>query len=246
VIWVFLLAVGIVAGIANALVGGGQFLTYPAFVFAGLPAILANTTSSVAVFPGVVAGAFAFRKDLARLAQVIDLKLAMAASLAGGLVGALLLTHTPESAFTAIVPWLLLFGTMVYAFGNQLNAVLRGHMRLGALGFFATQFLIGIYGGYFGAGIGILMLALMGVFGLTDLHAMSGLRTLLSSCINGIAVITFVIEGKVDWPGAIVMAIGGIAGGYAGAAVARRLPPKMLRPVIIVIAVAMTAYFFVR
>src|SRR5581483_12109984 len=126
-------------------------------VMAGAPAVIANTTSSVAVFPGVVAGAYAFRQDLARLAQIVDLKLAIAVSLAGGLVGALLLTHTPESAFATIVPWLLLFGTAVYVFGNRLNLALGGRMQLGAIGFGATQFLIGIYGGYFGAGIGILM-----------------------------------------------------------------------------------------
>ena len=242
----FLLAVGICAGIANAVVGGGQFLTFPAFVMAGVPSVLANTTSSVAVFPGIVTGAYAFRKDVLRLADLVDIKGSMAMSLAGGLLGALLLTHTPEAAFAALVPWLLLFGTLVYAFGNRLNLALRRSMRLGSGGFLATQFLIGIYGGYFGAGIGILMLALLGVYGITDLHAMSGFRTLQSSCINAVAVLTFVLEGQVDWPGAVAMGIGAIIGGYTGAAVARRISAKVLRPVIIVIAFAMTGYFFLR
>jgi uncharacterized membrane protein YfcA len=246
VITLFLLAVGLVAGIVNSIVGGGQFLTFPAFVLAGTSAVIANTTSSVAVFPGIVASAFAYRSDLARLAQVINLKLVIGVSLVGALIGALLLTHTPESVFTSLAPWLLLFGTVIYALGNRVNDVLRRHMRLGTTGLLVVQFLIGIYGGYFGAGIGILMLALMGLFGIDDLHAISGLRTLLSSCINGVAVITFVIEGKVYWQGAAIVAVAALVGGYAGAAVARRLSPKILRPVIVVIAVTMTVYFFAR
>jgi hypothetical protein len=245
-IQLFLLAVGLVAGVVNSIVGGGQFITFPAFVLAGTSAVIANTTSSVAVFPGVAASAFAYRQDLARLAQVINLKLVIAVSLVGAVIGALLLTHTPESIFTGLAPWLLLFGTVVYALGNRLTNLLRQRLQLGVTGLLVVQFLIGIYGGYFGAGIGILMLALMGLFGIDDLHAISGLRTLLSSCINGIAVVTFVIEGKVYWPGAIAMAIGALVGGYAGAAVTRRLPPKVLRPIIIAIAVAMTVYFFAR
>jgi hypothetical protein len=246
VIWAFLILVGFFAGVANSVVGGGQFLTFPAFVFAGLPAVIANTTSSVAVFPGVVTGAYAWRHDLARLGQEIDMKLAIGATLLGSLTGALLLTHTPESLFNFIVPWLLLFGTVLFAAGNRFNALLRRRLRLGARAFVVLQFVVGIYGGYFGAGISILMLALMALYGLTDIHAMTGLRTVLSSCANGIAVVTFAAEGTVDWPGALVMMTGAIAGGYAGAVVAKRISPKLLRPIVILVAGAMTAYFFAR
>jgi hypothetical protein len=174
------------------------------------------------------------------------MKLAIGATLLGSLTGALLLTHTPESLFNFIVPWLLLFGTVLFAAGNRFNALLRRRLRLGARAFVVLQFVVGIYGGYFGAGISILMLALMALYGLTDIHAMTGLRTVLSSCANGIAVVTFAAEGTVDWPGALVMMTGAIAGGYAGAVVAKRISPKLLRPIVILVAGAMTAYFFAR
>jgi uncharacterized membrane protein YfcA len=244
--FLFLFAVGFFAAIANSVVGGGTFITFPALVFIGVPPIVANATSSVALTPGVLASAFAYRHDLKRLASGLDLRFVFGVTLAGGLLGAFLLTHTPERIFVELAPWLLLFATLVFTFGRQLNPWLKQHVRLGQSGLLAIQFLIGIYGGYFGAGIGILMLALLGVYGLTDLSAMNGLRTLLAAAANLIAIPAFILGGVVDWPAGLVMAVAAILGGYAGAMVARRMKPEHLRPVIIVLAFTMTAYFFIR
>ena len=242
----FLFGIAFAASIANSVVGGGTFLTFPALVFAGVPPVVANATSSVALTPGVFASGFAYREDLKRLAGLLDLRWIFAASLAGGLLGAFLLTHTPDSIFLTLAPWLLLFATLLFTFGRPVNVWLRKRVRLGQAGVFAIQFLIGIYGGYFGAGIGILILALLGVYGLSDLSAMNGLRTLLAASMNLVAIPAFILGGIVDWPDALVMAVAAILGGYAGAAVARRMKPEHLRPVMVGLAWAMTLYFFLR
>jgi len=244
--YAFLFAVAFVAAIANSVVGGGTFLTFPALVFAGVPPIVANATSSVALTPGVAASGFAYREDLKRLAGALDLRFVFGVSLAGALVGAFLLTHTPERIFETLAPWLLLFATLLFTFGRQINPWLRRRVRLGQAGVLVIQFFIGIYGGYFGAGIGILILALLGIYGLSDLSAMNGLRTLLAAGMNLVAIPAFILGGVIDWPAGLVMAVAAILGGYAGAAVARRMQPEHLRPVIVALAFAMTAYFFLR
>jgi uncharacterized membrane protein YfcA len=246
VTYLFLFAVGFVAAIANSVVGGGTFLTFPALVFLGVPPIVANATSSVALTPGVLASGFAYREDLKRLAGALDLKWVFGVSLAGGLAGAFLLTHTPDRIFTVLAPWLLLFATLLFTFGRPVNAWLRKRVRLAQTGVLAIQFFIGIYGGYFGAGIGILILALLGVYGLSDLTAMNGLRTLLAASMNLVAIPAFILGGVIDWPAGLVMAVAAILGGYAGAAVARRMKPEHLRPVMVGLAWAMTIYFFLR
>jgi uncharacterized membrane protein YfcA len=244
--FLFLFAIGFVAAIANSVVGGGTFLTFPALVLVGVPPVVANATSSVALTPGVLASSFAYRKDMARLGSGLDLRLVFAVSIAGGLLGALLLTHTPERIFVALAPWLLLFATLLFTFGKQINPWIRRHARLSQAGLLAIQFVIGIYGGYFGAGLGILMLALFGAYGMSDLAAMNGIRTLLAATMNLVAIPTFILGNIVDWPAGLVMAAAAILGGYAGAAVARRMKPEHVRPVIIVLAFAMTGYFFLR
>ena len=244
--YLFLFAVGFVAAIANSVVGGGTFLTFPALVFIGVPPIVANATSSVALTPGVAASGYAYRHDLQRLASGLDLRLVFGVSLLGGLLGAFLLTHTPERIFEGLAPWLLLFATVLFTFGRQINPWLRRRARLGQTGVLAIQFFIGIYGGYFGAGIGILILALLGVYGLSDLSAMNGLRTLLAAGMNLVAIPAFILGNVIDWPAGLVMALAAILGGYAGAAVARRMKPEHLRPVIVALAITMTIYFFLR
>src|SRR5262249_3775148 len=160
------------------------------------------------------------------------------------LLGAFLLTHTSDHIFTALAPWLLLFATLLFTFGRPVNSWLRKRVRLGPAGVIALQFFIGIYGGSFGARPGILMLAVLVGFGLSDLPAMNGLRTLLAAGMNLIAIPAFILGGIVDWPDGLVMAVAAILGGYAGTAVARRMKPEHLRPVMIGLAWAMTAYFF--
>lgn len=240
-----LLAAAFAAGALNAVAGGGSFLTFPALMMAGVPPVNANATSTVAVSPGALASAFGYRQELKTLGNSLNLPLMIGISLVGGLAGALLLLWTPERLFEAIVPWLLLFATVLFAFGPKVSAYARRHFTMGQTSLMVLQFLIAVYGGYFGGGIGILMLALLGVFGLTDLNAMNGMKTLLSGCLNAIAVVAFVVGGAVYWHEAIIMAVAAVAGGYVGASVARRIPGPILRKFVIVVGVLMTVYFFV-
>lgn len=238
-----LIVAAFAAGALNAVAGGGSFLTFPALVFAGVPPVAANATSTVAVCPGALAGAYGYRNELSRLTEV-NLPSFIGISLVGGLLGALLLLWTPDATFSAIIPWLLLFATALFAAGPKLAAWIRKRMHLGPVGVLVVQFFIAVYGGYFGGGIGILMLATFGVFGLTDIHAMNGLKTLLSGCLNAIAVVAFVAGGAVYWYEASIMLVACVAGGYLGARIARHIPPPYLRKFVILVGSAMTVYFF--
>lgn len=231
------------AGALNAVAGGGSFLTFPALILAGVPPLNANATSTVAVAPGALASAYGYRRELGKIKEV-HLPSFLGVSLIGGLIGALALLWTPERTFEAIVPWLLLFATVLFAFGPKVSAWIRRTVTVGYSSVLVTQFFIAVYGGYFGGGIGILILATLGVFGLTDLHAMNGLKTLVSGCLNAVAVIAFVFGGAVYWTEALIMLVAAVAGGYAGASIARRIPPPILRKFVIAVGVAMTAYFF--
>ncbi|MFD1625907.1 sulfite exporter TauE/SafE family protein [Azospirillum griseum] len=231
------------AGALNAVAGGGSFLTFPALILAGVPPLNANATSTVAVAPGALASAYGYRRELGKIKEV-HLPSFLGVSLIGGLIGALALLWTPERTFEAIVPWLLLFATVLFAFGPKVSAWIRRTVTVGYSSVLVTQFFIAVYGGYFGGGIGILILATLGVFGLTDLHAMNGLKTLVSGCLNAVAVIAFVFGGAVYWTEALIMLVAAVAGGYAGASIARRIPPPILRKFVIAVGVAMTVYFF--
>ncbi len=231
------------AGVLNAVAGGGSFLTFPALVFAGVPPVAANATSTVAVCPGALAGAYGYRKELGRLTE-INLPSFIGISLVGGLLGAVLLLWTPDATFSSIIPWLMLFATALFAAGPKLAAWIRTRAGLGPFGVLVVQFVIAVYGGYFGGGIGILMLATFGVFGLTDIHAMNGLKSLLSGCLNAIAVVAFVAGGAVYWNEALIMLVACVAGGYSGARIARHIPPPYLRKFVILVGLAMTLYFF--
>lgn len=241
-----LLVSAFAAGALNAVAGGGSFLTFPALMMAGVPPVNANATSTVAVSPGALASAFGYRRELKTIGQSINLPLMIGISLVGGLAGALLLLWTPERVFEAIVPWLLLFATVLFALGPKVSAYARRHFTMGQTSLMVLQFFIAVYGGYFGGGIGILMLALLGVFGLTDLNAMNGMKTLLSGCLNAIAVVAFVAGGAVYWHEAIIMTVAAVAGGYVGASVARRIPGPALRKFVIVVGCLMTVYFFMN
>ncbi len=231
------------AGALNAVAGGGSFLTFPALILAGVPPLNANATSTVAIAPGALASAYGYRRELGKIKEV-HLPSFLGVSLIGGLIGALALLWTPERTFEAIVPWLLLFATVLFAFGPKVSAWIRRTVTVGYSSVLVTQFFIAVYGGYFGGGIGILILATLGVFGLTDLHAMNGLKTLVSGCLNAVAVVAFIVGGAVYWTEALIMLVAAVAGGYAGAAIARRIPPPVLRKFVIAVGVAMTAYFF--
>jgi uncharacterized membrane protein YfcA len=233
-----------IGGGLNSVAGGGSFVAFPALLFAGVPPVPANATNTIALWPGAVASAVAYRRELSD-ARREALPLGVAA-LIGGLAGSLLLLHTAESTFVLLIPWLLLFATVLFTFGGPLAKRVTGNRRAPlALGVVA-QLVISVYGGYFGGGMGIMMLAVFTLLGMTHIHRMNALKNVLGTLINGVAVVAFVLAGAVRWAPGVVMIAGGIGGGYFGAAAARRVDPKRVRALVVVVAWTMTLYFFVR
>jgi len=240
-----LAAAGFLAGAMNAAAGGGSFVTLPALIFAGLPSVTANASSTVALYPGSLASSWAYRDGLSGLAGVPLAPLAVA-SIAGGLLGAALLLATPPVAFDRIVPWLLLAATLALGCGREAGARLRGRVRLGAAPVVAVQFLLGIYGGYFGGAVGIMMMAVWSLLSGADLKAMNPAKTLLVAAANTAAVVWFVAAGAVAWPETLAVLVPGALGGYVGARAALRVRPAHLRAGVTFVAGAMTAAFFLR
>jgi uncharacterized membrane protein YfcA len=241
---VLLFLAATIGGGLNSVAGGGSFVSFPALLFAGVPPVPANATNTIALWPGSIASSVAYRRELSDIRrELIPLS---GAALVGGLVGSLLLLRTKESTFVLLIPWLLLFATLLFTFGGGLAKRLAGDRRAPlALGV-AVQLVISVYGGYFGGGMGIMMLAVFTLLGMTHIHRMNGLKNVLATLINGVAVTAFVIAGAVRWAPAVVMIAGGITGGYAGAALARRVDPKRVRTLVVFVAWAMTLYFFVK
>ena len=241
-------------GAINSIAGGGTLLTFPALIALGIPPIIANATSTVALWPGAVGSLWGYRSELAG-ARAWAIRFAIP-SLAGGLAGAFLLLRTPADRFDAVVPWLVIGATGLFIAQGPISRWLasrRARMNHGAsqppaapdpglrnpsLGFLFLQLLVGIYGGYFGAGIGILMLASLGLMGFTNIHQMNGLKNWGGMCMNLVAALAFAVSGLVDWPVAGAMAAGATAGGYAGSRVAQRVPQARVRTAIIVIGLA--------
>ncbi|MFC0388117.1 sulfite exporter TauE/SafE family protein [Muricoccus vinaceus] len=240
-----MLAAGFLAGALNAAAGGGSFVTIPAMVFVGLPSVAANASSTVALLPGTLTSAWAWRHDYKTL-QGIPLSTLLLISLAGGLGGALLLLATPQRAFDGVLPWLLLTGTLAFALGRPLGAALRRKVRIGRGPVLAAQIMLSVYAGYFGGGVGIMMMAVWGMLGEIDIKAMSALRTLLVSAANLVAVLCFVVAGPIWWPETLAMLVAAIGGGYAGARLASRMPDRVLRGFVILFSTVMTAVFFWR
>jgi uncharacterized membrane protein YfcA len=245
---VMLFVAAALGGGINSVAGGGSFIAFPALLLAGVPAVPANATNSVALWPGSVASAFAYRREL-RGARRALAPLAVA-GFAGGAAGSLLLLHTPETEFVAMVPWLLLFAATLFTFGSPIARRLRSLMKAGTDGSVGVatvaQFFVSIYGGYFGGGMGIMMLAILAVLGMTDMHKMNAMKTVLGALVNGVAVVAFIVAGAVAWGPGLVMVAGGTLGGYAGAAAARRVDAKHVRRIVLVVAWSMTLYFFIR
>jgi uncharacterized membrane protein YfcA len=233
-----------VGGALNSVAGGGSFVAFPALLFAGVAPVPANATNTIALWPGSVASAIAYRRELRDLRR--ELVPLSVAALVGGLVGSVLLLRTSDRTFVLLIPFLLLFATLLFTFGGPIAKRLsRGaHAPLPAA--VVAQLVISIYGGYFGGGMGIMMLAVLTLLGMTHIHRMNGLKNVLGALINGVAVVAFVLAGAVRWAPAVVMIVGGIAGGYLGASIARRVDPKYVRRLVLGIAWSMTTYFFVR
>lgn len=239
-----LLVAAFVAGALNSVAGGGSFLTLPALVFVGVPPVVANATGTVALLPGYAAGAWGFREDT-QAPPGLSMARLVVLSLIGGAVGAGLLLVTSNDTFSIVVPWLLLVATLLFALGPKLREWTAGGKPSTAKAT-AGVLIVAAYGGYFNGGLGILLLALFGLLGQTQLNAMNGLKNLVSALLTTIAVAVYAIGGVVDWRYAFLMMVAATAGGYIGARVARRIPPAWLRGGIVLTGLVMTAIFFWR
>ncbi|MDW5441441.1 sulfite exporter TauE/SafE family protein [Polaromonas sp. SM01] len=246
------------AGAVNAIAGGGTFFSFPALLMIGIPPVVANASNSVAQWPGSLTGAWAYRRELVPYKRYL---LPMgAASLLGGVAGGLLLLSAGDARFSALIPWLLAFATLLFAFSPQLAATLK-HLRArhgqvkpqvaaeechgsGSPAGWLVQLLVSIYGGFFGAGMGILMMASLAIGGHEDVQHINALKNLLSAVVYSITVATFVVAGAVSWPHTLVMVLTASLGGYLGARMARNIRGPWLRRMVIAVGTVLTLYYF--
>ena len=243
---IFLFFAGALGGALNSVAGGGSFIAFPALLFTGVPPIPANATNTIALWTAAAAsgGAYRTRLDVPRRVMVPLL----ASCLIGGLAGAVLLLKTPAQTFMRVLPWLTLGATLLFAFGRKLAGGRKsaiGHEASAAALTGATifQLVVAVYGGYFGGGMGIVMLAMLATLGMTDIHAMNALKSVMGSVINGVAVVAFIVARAVYWKQGIVMIVGGILGGYLGAHYAQKVPQVWIRMLVVVVGAGMTVYF---
>lgn len=239
-----------IAGAINSVAGGGTLLSFPALVWIGLPSVVANATSTVAIWPGSLGSMLGYREDMRSLparSYVLIIPSAI-----GGIIGAVLLAMTPTAVFDRLIPLLILFATLLFMLQGPVQRMIKttGKAHEGStswlIGALMFQFFVSVYGGYFGAGIGILMLAAFGILGYTDIHQMNGLKTLLAVFINGVAALYFMWKGLVVWPEAIIMMVASIAGGIWGAGFARRIGQKGVRRIVIAIGFGMALSMLIR
>jgi uncharacterized membrane protein YfcA len=232
------------AGAQNALAGGGSFVTLPALMFSGLDARMANLTSTIALFPGQVSAGYLGRKGAAGVSGM-SLPVLIGVSIAGGIAGALLLLATPPKFFAMLVPWLVLFGTSVFAWGNFFRKPGSEAGHMGPRTAMLVQFLIGVYGGYYGGGNGFLMLAALTLAGQTVRKAAST-KNLVIALINGTAMVLFLFTPGLSWLRIGVVALGALVGGWAGVWALRRVNEKALKIGIVILGVALTIGLFLR
>ena len=250
---ILLFFTGVIAGVLNAVAGGGSFLSFPMMLFVGVPPVEANATNTVALWPGLAMSVASYRRHM-KVPRRLLVSL-LITSILGGLAGALLLVMTPQRTFLHLIPWLLLGATILFIFGNRLRTVLGGTdsvhppkeiswlaITLACL----LQLAVGTYGGYFGAGMGFVMLGMMTLLGMRDIHVMNALRILLGAVINGVAVLTFIVSGAVFWGYCLVMMAGALSGGWFGAQYAQKADPRKVRWFIIALGLGLSAYFFVK
>ncbi len=247
-LWFVLAAAGFGAGVVNAIAGGGSLLSFPALLLTGMPSVAANATNTLAVWPGSLSSVWAYRKYIGeerRRAWILGVP-----SLLGGLAGSVLLLNTPEKAFNAVVPWLILFACALLALQGPVARFVARSIPSGDAhvpwSLWLVQFLISVYGGYFGAGIGILMLAAMAIFLPDTLQHANALKVLFAMLINGIAALYFVYERAAYLPQAGLMAVASVAGGYAGARLAQRLPAVIMRTVVVTYGTVVAGVLFYK
>lgn len=246
---ILLLIAGLLGGAVNSLAGGGSFIVFPALLFAGVPPVLANASNTYAALPGYVSGAVGYWSAMRAHTDKLVLYGVIAAIF--GYAGAELLLVVSDEQFSKVVPWLMAFAVALFVFGNQINAALkaRGGGRTGmkALGTVLVLALLGavcLYGGFFNAGLGILLLAFLAMAGMTDIHAMNGLKLYISAVVALVAVVRFAFNGTIDWYHGSIALVGVTIGGYAAARLARYIPSTWIRMGVIIYGIGMTAYFF--
>ena len=243
-----------VAGGMNAMAGGGTFFSFPALLAAGVLPVTANASNTVALWPASFSSAWAYRREIRRHGRVAVMLAVV--SMLGGLVGGLLLLATSNAAFSRLIPWLLLLATTLFAFSAQVSRLVSWTKKKlgfggdkdhpGSMGGAAFQFLVAIYGGFFGAGLGILTLAALSIQGFEDVQELNALKNLSSAVNYTVAAATFIVAGAVSWPHTLVMLATALLGGYAGASLARRLPSIWLKRLIIVVGATLTLIYFFK
>jgi uncharacterized membrane protein YfcA len=243
-------AAAFAAGSINSVAGGGTLVSFPALIWLGLNSVTANATSTVAIWPGSLGAMWGYRREL-RTTRARMLAL-IVPSLIGGVAGAWLLNVTPPGVFDKLVPFLILFATLLFMAQEAVQRMLntaeaaKHQSNKWLAGAIVFQLFVALYGGYFGAGTGILMLAALSVLGLTDIHQMNGLKNFFAVCINGVAALYFVASNMVYWPDVLIMALGAIAGGIGGAGMARKLGRTAVRRIVIGIGFAMAISLFIK
>jgi len=246
-----LLLAALIAGAINSVAGGGSFVSFPALLFLGIPPVNANATNTVALWPGQPASVWAYRGELRHLPKSAIIPLTVI-GIVGGILGAWVLLITPQKTFMHLVPWLLLIATLIFMMSARISRWVRERSAHAQRGEFATgrgvvlQLFIAFYIGYFGAGAGILILAMLALLGMEHIHTMNALKAWLTTVSNGVAAVLFVFSHAVYWPQAILMIVGSVLGGYFGAYFAQKTKPEHVRLIVIVIGFVLTAYFFAR
>jgi uncharacterized membrane protein YfcA len=238
-----------VAGGVNSIAGGGSVVSFPLMLWSGIPPVVANATNNTALFPAYVASANGYRDELESADR--SLWIFLVPAVAGGALGAFLLLHTPSSAFEAIAPFLVLFATLLVAVQGRLTGwteriSARGRTRPWWSAALLADFVLSIYGGYFGVGLGILLLGALGLMGFTNLHQMNGMKAILSAAIVAVALVYFSVKGAILWSVGLVMAAGAVLGGYVSARVARRVSQEVVRRAVVVIGLGMALSLVVR
>lgn len=239
-----LAGVGFVSGAMNAVVGGGTFFSFPVLLAIGLPPIAANATSTVALWPASVAASRAYVPELRRARETLLFRSVVA--VAGGAAGAFLLLASGDALFSILVPWLIALATLLFTFNRVVRKITKFGGRTNALLVLGLEFLFAVYGGYFGAGVGVLLMAALALGGENDAQAANAQKNLLASCINGAAVVIFIAKGAVLWPVALVVMSGAIAGGYWGARAARLIPADTLRLCVIFAGCVLSVIYFFK
>jgi uncharacterized membrane protein YfcA len=240
---------GVLAGVCNAIAGGGTFFTFPVFLSAGIPPVVANASNAVAVWPGHALAAIGYRKELREIKHGIKGSLAIA--MVGGAVGALLLAYIGNRSFSMLIPFLILFATLLFMYGKAVNSWIDSRtasISIESPGYLTrvSEFAVAVYGGFFGAGLGIMLMGGLLMLGVHDIHANNALKNLLGALITAVSVIVLTVSGLVSWPHTIFAFVGAVVGGFLGVPLARLLSDIWLKRLVILIGIFLTIYYFIK